>query len=120
MVGQFENCLTPSRTAGSVSTLMPLNLMPSSLSTSTTAAEKPHCGKTGVPFMKSTTSFSAMSCLMRSMTVASVMMLASGGGSFGRGIGSIGRRGLQRQRVQLVAHLTLQSLVDHLVLLHPC
>ena len=34
---------------------MPLNLMPSWVRICTTAAEKPHCGKTGVPFMKSTT-----------------------------------------------------------------
>ena len=43
----------PWRSSGSFSTSMPLNLTPSFESTCTTAAEKPHCGNTGVPFMKS-------------------------------------------------------------------
>ena len=48
--------------------LTPLNLTPVWLSTWTTAAEKPHCGNTGVPFMYSTTSLFLMSCSMRSTT----------------------------------------------------
>src|SRR5215469_15921911 len=66
MVGQFENSLTPCRTSGSVSTFTPLNFTPSSERISTTAAENPHWGNTGVPFMKRTTSFEAMSVSIRS------------------------------------------------------
>src|SRR5665213_1691694 len=110
MVGQFEYSLMPWRTDGSDSTSMPLNFTPSWVRICTTAAEKPHCGKTGVPFMKSTTGWSVMSCLMRSMTVASAMARSSDS--------ILWRARLQGQRVKLVAHAALERLVDHLVLLH--
>ena len=43
--------------SGSARTSTPLNLTPSCERICTTAAEKPHCGNTGVPFMKSRTWF---------------------------------------------------------------
>jgi hypothetical protein len=67
----------PWRMLGSDSTSMPLNLVPSSLSTCTTAAEKPHCGKTGVPFMNSTTSLVSISFLILLVTVLSVIAPSS-------------------------------------------
>src|SRR5260221_388555 len=51
MVGQLENSLMPWRISGSESTSTPLNFTPICVRICTTAAEKPHCGKTGVPFM---------------------------------------------------------------------
>ena len=93
---------------------MPLNFTPRWVRICTTAAEKPHCGKTGVPFMKSTTGLSVMSCLMRSMTVAV--------GSWLGPLRIVNPRGalrLQGEGMQLVAHAALQRLIDHLVLLHP-
>src|SRR4051794_16857323 len=72
MVGQLLYCLMPSRRLGSVSTSMPLNLTPKWVSTCTTAEEKPHCGNTGVPFMKRTTSFDVTSLLIRSATALSI------------------------------------------------
>src|SRR5882762_3180609 len=57
MVGQLEYSLMPWRIVGSWSTSTPLNLTPRCVSTWTTAAENPHCGKTGVPFMKGTPVF---------------------------------------------------------------
>src|SRR5581483_86498 len=106
MVGQFENSLMPWRIEGSDSTSMPLNFTPRCVSTWTTAAEKPHCGNTGEPFMKRTTSLPVTSPLMRSLTVASMFRLLFG-------------RRLQRHRVQLVAHAALEGLVNHLMLLDP-
>src|SRR3954462_14743319 len=85
---------------------IPLNFPPRCVSTWTVAAEKPHCGKTGEPFMNSTTSLPVRSLLIRSLTVASIVVLLFGGR-------------LQRHRVQLVAHAALEGLVNHLVLLHP-
>ena len=51
----------------SASTSTPLNGTPRPVSTLTTAAEKPHCGAAGIPFMNSTTSLSAMVAWMRSV-----------------------------------------------------
>src|SRR5258707_901144 len=73
-VGQFENSLMPWRTEGSARTSMPLNLTPRWLRICTTAAEKPHCGKTGVPFMKSTTGASPICWRMRSCKVMSICL----------------------------------------------
>src|SRR5260221_2562663 len=101
----------PWRRLGSVSTSMPLNLTPRWVSTWTTAAEKPHCGNTGVPFMNSTTSLLEISCLMRSNTgllgVARLLMAR-----VLRPMGSAVLRygGLQGERVELVAHLAAQRL----------
>jgi hypothetical protein len=49
-------------------TSISLNLAPKWLSTCTTTLEKPHCGKTGVPFRNRTTSWSLISRSMRSCT----------------------------------------------------
>src|SRR5881227_3983854 len=77
MVGQVENSLMPWRTDGSDSTSTPLNLTPIWLRICTTAAEKPHCGNTGVPFMKSTTGVPVISWRMRSCTVMSIVWSSS-------------------------------------------
>ena len=61
IVGQFEYDLMPSRRSGSASTLKPLKLVPSALRICTTVFEKPHCGWSGTPFMKTTTLFAATS-----------------------------------------------------------
>src|SRR5713101_5195743 len=104
----------PCRTDGSARTSMPLNLTPIWLRICTTAAEKPHCGKTGVPFMKSTTGASLICWRMRSCKVVSIL------GVLGCGLRSIlGYAGLQRQRVQFIAHPAAQRLIHQLVLLHP-
>src|SRR5262245_29087177 len=44
------------------------NVAPTALSARTAVAEKPHCGKSGVPFMYSNTGLAASCDLMRSMT----------------------------------------------------
>ena len=54
---------------------MPLKGMPRLLSTCTQTEENPHCGNTGVPFMKSTTSFSSTSPLIFSNTGCSLINL---------------------------------------------
>src|SRR5437867_304521 len=51
IVGQLEKRLIASRFSGSASTSIALKGTPTSLSTCTVAAEKPHIGKLGVPFM---------------------------------------------------------------------
>src|SRR5205823_4235767 len=51
IVGQLEKRLIASRFSGSASTSTALKGTPTSLSTCTVAAEKPHIGKLGVPFM---------------------------------------------------------------------
>jgi len=51
IVGQFVYALTPSRFSASARMSIALNGTPISFSTSTVAAEKPHIGKRGVPFM---------------------------------------------------------------------
>ena len=71
IVGQFEYDLMPSRRSGSASTLKPLKLVPSALRICTTVFEKPHCGWSGTPFMKTTTlfaltSFSICACTLDS------------------------------------------------------
>src|SRR5262249_54642853 len=104
----------PWRIPGSVRTSMPLNLTPMWLRICTTAAEKPHCGKTGVPFMNSTTGASLICWRMRSCKVGSILWV------LGCGLSSIlWDAGLQGKGVQLVAHPAAQGLVDQLVLLHP-
>src|SRR6266404_2543086 len=126
-VGQFENSLMPWRTEGSARTSMPLNLTPRWLRIWTTAAEKPHCGKTGVPFMKSTTGASPICWRMRSCRLVSIVsVLVCGAPQRGlerkprSGFRSIrGGARLQRERVQLVAHPAAQRLIDQLMLLDP-
>src|SRR5579862_3194238 len=110
MVGQFENSLMPWRISGSDSTSIPLNLTPMWLSTWTTRAEKPHCGKTGVPFMNSTTGLAAISLRMRSKTGFSSDMVT--------GFLFSDRLGGEGQRMQLAAHPRTQRRVDELMLLH--
>src|SRR5438876_1073297 len=51
IVGQLEKRLIASRFSGSASTSIALKGTPTSLSSCTVAAEKPHIGKLGVPFM---------------------------------------------------------------------
>src|SRR6185437_12090990 len=118
MVGQLENSFMPWRTEESVSTSTPLNLTPRWLRICTTAAEKPHCGKTGVPFMKSTTGLLVTSCLIRSNTMLFVICLGSFAANRAPWRASVlGRARLQGEGVQLVAHAAAQGLVDHLMLL---
>jgi hypothetical protein len=104
----------PSRTEESASTSMPLNLTPRWLRICTTVAENPHCGKTGVPFMNSTTGGAGHLLAMRSCTgdVHRLILLA-----FLSPL--LGCARLQRERVKFVAHPAAQRLIDHLVLLHP-
>src|SRR5260370_2849118 len=123
-VGQFENSLMPWRTEGSAKTSMPLNLTPRWLRICTTAAEKPHCGKTGVPFMKSTTGASPLCWRMRScrvMSILSVLVSVAPQRGLEReprcGFGSVrGCAGLQCEGVQLLAHPAAQLLIDQLML----
>src|SRR6266850_877548 len=123
MVGHWLNSLMPWRRSGSVRMLMPWNFTPSSLSTSTTAAEKPHCGNTGVPFMNSSTSCLPISSRMRSKTWGSLISISSmrhrGRGS-GLNIGPSGplRHGGQFKGMQHTAHAVAQRAIDHLVLLN--
>ncbi len=64
-IREFLDPLTDFRVLQNVNRL---ELDPNSESTWTTAAEKPHWGKTGVPFMKSSTSLWAISWAIRSWT----------------------------------------------------
>src|SRR3979409_513666 len=121
MVGHWLNSLMPWRTSSSTRMLTLLNLTPSWLNTSTTAAEKPHCGKTGVPFMNSITSFLPISSRMRPNTSGSLMvnLLSAFIGAIDLNIGRSGllRHGGQFQGMQHAAHPAAQRAVDHLVLL---
>src|SRR5262245_49566719 len=122
MVGHWLNCLMPSRSSWSTRMLTPWNFTPSSLSASTTAAEKPHWGNTGVPFMNRSTSCLPISSRMRSNTWGSLMSISwkrrSRRGS-GLNIGPSGplRHGGQFQGMQHATHATAQRAVYHLVLL---
>src|SRR3982751_3854975 len=95
--------------------LMPWNFTPSWLSTSTTAAEKPHWGNTGVPFMNSSTSFLPISSRMRSNT--SLMSETPKDMTSNIGPSGLLRHGGQLERMQDAAHSPAQRTVDHLVLL---
>ena len=57
MVGQLLYSLMPSRSSGAANTLTVSNFGTYWAMTPTSDAEKPHCGKCRVPFMKSTTWF---------------------------------------------------------------
>src|SRR5215510_9399994 len=96
-----------------------------------------------VPFMNRTTSLLATVLRIQSWTACSLMNRSFGcssgqnlwlgagccrpgkGGLDGQDVGKdrtksmFGDGGGERQRVQLAAHLPLQGVVDHLVLLHP-
>src|ERR1043166_7740694 len=72
MVGQLENSLMPWRTSGAFSTSTALNFTPTFDRICPTAAENPHCGNTGVPFMNSTTALDAMSLAIRSWVVSRI------------------------------------------------
>src|ERR1700686_1191207 len=115
----------PWRTEGSAKTSMPLNLTPRWLRICTTAAEKPHCGKTGVPFMKSTTGASPICWRMRSCRVVSIVWVLVSMAPQQRlerdpRRGSIpGCAGLQRERMQFGAHPAAQRLIHQLMLLDP-
>src|SRR3989442_709330 len=71
----------PWRTEGSARTSMPLNLTPRWLRIWTTAAEKPHCGKTGLPSpRRSSIEISAsgrLSLISRSIVAASIAIAGS-------------------------------------------
>src|ERR1041385_3132792 len=56
MVGQSLNSLIPARASGSWSTSTVSYFAPRRSRIATARLEKPHCGKSAVPFMKSTTS----------------------------------------------------------------
>src|SRR5258708_28435782 len=124
MVGHWLNSLMPWRRSGSTRMLTPWNFTPSSLSTSTTAAEKPHCGNTGVPFMNSSTSFLPISSRMRSNTWGSLISFswgyAKGGAGLALNIGPSGRlrHGGQFEGMENAPHAPAQGAIDHLVLLH--
>src|SRR5215475_14924075 len=115
MVGHWLNSLMPWRTSSSTRMLTLPNLTPSWLSTSTTAAEKPHCGKTGVPFMNSSTSFLPIVSRMRPNTSGSLMIKSPSPINIrpSRPL----RHGGQFQRMQDTAHAAAQRLINHLVLL---
>src|SRR3712207_5550934 len=98
----------PSRISMSSRTFTPLKGTPRWERICTTRAEKPHCGKTGVPFMNSTMGLDFTSLSMRSKAG-----LVIGFGPSRRG------GGLEGEGVQLPAHAPLQGGVDDLVLLHP-
>src|SRR5271170_3679641 len=124
MVGHWLNCLMPSRSSWSTRMLTLWNFTPSSLSTSMTAAEKPHCGNTGVPFMNSSTSFLAISSRMRSNTWGSLILSISWERRTGRGsepnIGPSAslRHGGQFEGMEHAPHAAAEGAIDHLVLLH--
>src|SRR5947208_6824844 len=115
MVGHWLNSLMPWRTSSSTRMLTLLNLTPSWLSTSTTAAEKPHCGKTGVPFMNSSTSFLPIVSRMRPNTSGSLMDKSPSLVNIGPS--GLLRHGGQLQSMQDAPHAAAQRLIDHLVLL---
>src|SRR5258708_4833417 len=115
MVGHWLNSLMPWRRSASVRILTPWNLTPSWLSTSTTAAEKPHCGNTGVPFMNSSTSFLPISSRMRSNT--SLMSETPEDLTLNIGRSGLLRHGGELECVENAAHPAAQRAIDHLVLL---
>src|SRR6188508_1257569 len=115
MVGHWLNSLTPCRRSGSTRMLTPWNLTPSWLSTSTTAAEKPHCGNTGVPFMNRSTSFLPISSRMRSNTSLIGKLPRDLPVNIGRS--GLLRHGSELQRMQHAAHPAAQRAIHHLVLL---
>src|SRR5574339_1174899 len=111
-----------------------------------TWAENPHIGAALLPFMNKTTSLLATVLRIQSWTACSLMNSspfqcrredhdAPQGGLgaawcpaclAGQDVGKprmksmFGDGGGERQRVQRAAHVALQGVVDHLVLLHPC
>src|SRR5262245_7264138 len=108
----------------------------------TTWAENPHIGAALLPFMNKTTSLLATVLRIQSWTACSRIdsspsrmpdrSRASGPALAcrsarlaGQDVGKppmksmFGDGGGQRQRVQRAAHMALQGVVDHLVLLHP-
>src|SRR5215469_7123378 len=123
MVGHWLKCLMPSRSSGSTRMLTPWNFTPSSLSTSTTAAENPHCGNTGVPFMNRSTSCLPISSRMRSNTWGSLISISPRSTRAGAGVATnIGRsrplrHGGQLQGMQNAPHATTERAINHLVLL---
>src|SRR5690606_5024693 len=87
-VGQLETRGRLARTSGSSSTLMVCRRAmsaPASRSAATVRLEKPHIGNWGVPFMKRTMGWPAMSAWMRSMMAMSAPDVAPGGGPRGTG-----------------------------------
>src|SRR5690348_18188874 len=68
MVGQSEYSLIPWRTSGSWSTSTVSYLAPSRSRMAIARLEKPHCGNSAVPFMKSTTSLLFTISAMRELT----------------------------------------------------
>src|SRR6185437_8659376 len=59
-----------------------LNSAPHARSAATACAEKPHCGKSGDPFMKSTTGLDEICVLMRSITSIFTLQKASWGRAY--------------------------------------
>src|SRR5438045_835483 len=80
--------------------------------------EKPHCGKSAVPFMNRTTSLERTSSSMR--VVASVMISSRGpGGGPDLVSNSIWCRSRQLQGVERAAHAAAERFIDLLVLADP-
>src|ERR1051325_4696709 len=95
----------PLRISGSCSTSPVWKATPRWSRIATARLEKPHCGKSGVPFMNRTMSLFFTTSSMRSRTsVMSLPLLGDAGG--------------QLERVELGAHAPAQGLVDALMLAH--
>src|SRR5687768_12284068 len=87
------------------------NCTPSARRMLTARIENPHCGKSGVPFMKRNTRLSSSIWSMRCRVAASMGRLLAGAPL-------VGREGLELKRVDVGPHVVAQRLVDELVLLH--
>src|SRR5512139_1148270 len=106
MVGQSLYSLMPLRISGSCSTSTVSNLTPRWSRMATARLEKPHCGKSALPFMNRTTS--------SALTISSIRWLASLISSL-----LFRHRRRQLQRVERAAHPPAERLIDRLVLLDP-
>ena len=77
IVGQLDSAESSWRMRGSGSTSIAANGAPSDSSAATVRAEKPHFGCSGVPFMKSSTSWSLIAPAIASRRVFSVSLMVS-------------------------------------------
>src|SRR5690606_11768194 len=101
MVGQSENSLMPWRISESWSTSTVVKATPRWSRIATARLEKPHCGKSAVPFMNKVTSFELTMSAMRALVSDMVFSL-------------FGYRGGELERVQFPTHARPQRLVDAL------
>ena len=72
---QFENFLTPSLILSLSNTLTLLNLTPRLVKICTVAAEKPHIGKAGLPFIYSTTLLVLISLIISLFTLFKFILI---------------------------------------------